>query len=67
MDVSKMIEYIPAALTKISTPPDFRSWRALWMSSLFERSHSKYLTSRLLLWENVKIYCTEIFSVAYTV
>lgn len=47
----KKIEYIPAALTKMSTSPDFRSWKTLRMSSLFKRSHWKYLRSRLLLWK----------------
>lgn len=46
-----MDEYIPAALTKMSTSPDFRSWKTLWMSSLFKRLHWKNLTSRLLLWK----------------
>lgn len=46
-----MDEYIPAALTKMSTSPDFRSWKTLWMSSLFKMLHWNYLTSRLLLWK----------------
>lgn len=43
--------YIPAVLTMTSTSLDFSSWKTLWKSSFFKRSHSKNVTLCLLLRE----------------
>lgn len=41
--------YIQAVLTMTSTSLDFSSWKTLWTSSFFKRSHSKNVTSCLPL------------------